>query len=68
MVRVRFLSDDTPFRRGDEKDCSPAEAEKFVRQGVAETVSEPAARATRSRKAKNTKSVDQSELARFLRI
>jgi len=51
---VRFLRNDTPFRRGDEKDCSPAEAEKFVRQGVAERVDgEP--RASRSRKARKMK-------------
>ena len=54
MVRVRFLRDDTPFRRGDEKDCAPAEAEKFIRQGVAEGVDEEP-KVTRSRKARKTK-------------
>lgn len=35
-VRVRFVRDDAPFKRGDLKDCSPAEAAKFQRQGLVE--------------------------------
>lgn len=60
MARVKFLRDDTPFRRGDEKDCKPAEAEKLIRQGVAEGVDEEP-RATRSRKARKAKRETQSE-------
>lgn len=35
-VRVRFIRDDSPFKRGDLKDCTVAEAEKFQRQGLVE--------------------------------
>lgn len=35
-VRVRFVRDDAPFKRGDLKDCTVAEAEKFQRQGLVE--------------------------------
>lgn len=35
-VRVRFVRDDAPFKRGDLKDCTPAEAAKFQRQGLVE--------------------------------
>jgi hypothetical protein len=37
-VQVRFLRNDSPFRVGDVKICEPAEADKFVRQGVAERI------------------------------
>lgn len=37
-VLVRFVRDDAPFQVGQEKEFSPAEAEKFVRQGVADFV------------------------------
>lgn len=35
-VRVRFIRDDAPFKCGDLKDCTVAEAEKFQRQGLVE--------------------------------
>lgn len=35
-VRVRFVRDDAPFKRGDLKDCTVPEAEKFQRQGLVE--------------------------------
>ena len=35
-VDVHFIKQDSPFMPGDVKSCTPAEAEKFIRQGVAE--------------------------------
>jgi len=34
-MRVRFTKHDTPFKRGDVKECTEAEARKHVRHGVA---------------------------------
>jgi len=36
IVLVRFVRDESPFQKGQTKECLPAEAEKFVRQGAAE--------------------------------
>jgi len=36
IVLVRFVRDESPFQRGQTKECLPSEAEKFVRQGAAE--------------------------------
>lgn len=35
-TRIRFTQDDRPFRRGEEHVLPKAEAEKFLRHGVAE--------------------------------
>lgn len=36
LVKVRFVQYDAPYQRGDVKVCSEGEAEKLVRNGVAE--------------------------------
>lgn len=36
LVLVRFLQDDTPYKRGSTHAVSEAHAAKFMRQGVAE--------------------------------
>lgn len=39
-VLVEFVFDDTPFKAGKLYEVTPAEAEKFVRQGIAVIVDE----------------------------
>lgn len=39
-VRVRFIKYDAPYEAGQEKECTVAEAEKLVRNGVAERIEE----------------------------
>jgi len=38
LVVVRFLTRDAPFEAGDERAFPKPQAEKFIRQGVAEEV------------------------------